>query len=206
MRFLITIYLLLPFTLTAQTFPNEIWHEGKAVRIEGDTLAGWIKYDMDKDIVQHTYAKNGTITTITPRSLVFFEIFDQLANQYRQFYVLPYNIRGNYRAPIIFELVYEGKKLTLLSREKLEYQVTSYPYAVSGTFNRLVLVFTYYFLTPDGRIEKFSGNRKDLLWKTKKKSAQMKKFVKTNRLKLERRGDLVKAVSYYNSLYETQSN
>lgn len=209
MRLLVTILFCLPLILSAQTFPNEIWHEGKAVLIKGDTLFGWIKYDMDKDIVQHRYSSEGTITTVTPRSLAFFEIFDQLANQYRQFYVLPYNVRSNYKAPIIFELIFQGQELTLLSREKVEYQVTSYPYAVSGTYSRLVLVFTYYFLWPDGHIEEFSGNKKDLLWKMKKKSAQMKKFLKVNRIKTDRRADLIKAVSYYNSLFEkpeTQSN
>ncbi|MEO0555466.1 MAG: hypothetical protein AAF149_19825 [Bacteroidota bacterium] len=209
MRFLITILFALPAALSAQTFPNEIWHEGKAVLLEGDTLSGWIKYDMHKDIVQHRYSTEGTITTVTPRSLAFFEIFDKTANQYRQFYVLPYNVRANYKAPIIFELVFQGKALTLLNREKVEYQVTSYPYAVSGTYSRLVLVFTHYFLWPDGHIEEFSGNKKDLLWKMKKKSSQMKKFLKVNRIKTDRRSDLVKAVSYYNSLFEkpeTRSN
>ncbi len=192
----------MPFSLLGQQFPSEVWHEGKAVLVEGDTLVGWIKYDMDKDIVQHTYSTEGTITTVTPRSLVFFEIFDKLANQYRQFYVLPFYVQNNYKAPIIFELVYQGDELTLLSREKVEYQVTNYPYAVSGTFNRLVLVFTHYFLWPDGHIEQLTGNRKDLLWKMKKKSTQMKKFMKSNRIKPERRSDLVKIVAYYNTLFE----
>ena len=202
MRTLVFIFFFLPFVSAAQTFPNEIWHDGKLVLIEGDTLIGWIKYDMDKDIVQHKISPDSPVNTVTPRSLVFFEIFDEIANSYRQFYVLPYNIRSNYKAPLIFEVVYQGKELTLLSREKVEFQVVSAPYTIAGSYRRMVLVYTHYFLWPDGHIEEFSGNKKDLFWKLKNKSSEMKKFIKTNRLKTERRLDLVKAIAYYNSLFE----
>lgn len=197
-----TILIFVSLLGAAQTFPNELWHDGKLVLMEGDTLTGWIKYDMDKDIVQHKISPNSPVNTVTPRSLVFFEIFDEIANSYRQFYVLPYNIRSNYKAPIIFELVYQGKELTLLSREKVEFQVVSAPYTIGGAYRRLVLVYTHYFLWPDGHIEEFSGNKKDLLWKLKNKSSEMKKFIKVNRIKTERRIDLVKAIAYYNSLFD----
>jgi len=203
LRYVLIIWLLLPVCMVfGQTFPNEIWHDGKVVLNEGDTLKGLIKYNLDTDLVQHKLMDSGTITTITARSLVFFEIFDGTVNQYRQFYVLPYHVRRDYKAPVIFELIYQGNELTLLSREKVEYQVTSYPYAVSGTYTRLVLVYTHYFLWPDGHIEIYPGKKRDLLWVMKKKSAQIKKFIKTNKIKPDRRRDLVKTVTYYNSLFE----
>ncbi len=199
----ILIILLFPVCVAAgQTFPNEVWHDGQAVLVGGDTLKGMIKYNLETDLVQHKFDQASTINTLTARSLAFFEIFDNTSNRYRQFYVLPYSVRRDYKAPIIFELILEGQELTLLSREKVEYQVTSYPYAVSGTYTRLVLVYTHYFLAPDGHIEMYTGKKKDLLWIMKKKSAVMKRFLKNNKIKPDRRTDLVRTVNYYNSLFE----
>ena len=202
MRFIVIILLLPAYFAAGQSFPNEVWHEGQAVLVKGDTLKGLIKYNLDTDLVQHKFDQASTINTITARSLAFFEIFDNTSNRYRQFYVLPYSVKRDYKAPIIFELILEGPELTLLSREKVEYQVTSYPYAVSGTYTRLVLVYTHYFLAPDGHIELHTGKKRDLLWIMKRKSADMKRFVKANKIKPDRRTDLVKTVNYYNSLFE----
>ncbi|TRX61708.1 hypothetical protein FNH22_02710 [Fulvivirga sp. M361] len=203
---LIIVLLSVSGVLFGQRFPSELWHDGYVVLIEGDTLKGQVKYDLETDLIQHKFGPQETINTITARSLSFFEIFDGTANRYRQFYVLPYNVRIDYRAPVIFELIYEGEHLTLLSREKVEYQVTSYPYAVSGTYTRLTLVYTYYFLSPNGGIVMHTGKKNDLLWNMKRKSPQMKKFLKENKIKVDRRSDLIKVVSYYNSLFENSSS
>ena len=48
----------------------------------------------------------------------------------------------------------------------------------------------------------YTGKKKDLLWIMKKKSAVMKRFLKNNKIKPDRRTDLVRTVNYYNSLFE----
>ncbi|MEP2772899.1 MAG: hypothetical protein ABJH05_12175 [Fulvivirga sp.] len=183
-------------------FPSEVWHDGELVLVNGDTLKGQIKYNLETDLVQFSDDKK-TIKTYTARKLLHFEIFDKTSNRYRRFYVLPYNLSGNYNAPIIFELVLEGRKLTLLSREAVEYQVANYPYAVAGSYTRLILVYTHYFLTDEGEIIKFVGKKKDLLRGVmSRKSSEIKKFIKTNRIRVDSRPDLIKTVAYYNSLFE----
>lgn len=201
MRFIFAfVFFLLVSTCAQAQFPSEFWHEGKMVIISGDTLKGLIKYDLETDIVQFSKDKQ-TIKTYSARKLLFFQIFDETANTFRRFYVLPYNLNGNYEVPLIFELIYEGRTLTLLSREAIEYVVRNYPYAVSGSYTRLELVYTHYFLTDEGKIIKFTGKKRDLLQVMNKRGAEIRKFLKNNRVKPERRADLVKTVSYYNSLF-----
>ncbi|MTI20690.1 hypothetical protein E1176_06625 [Fulvivirga sp. RKSG066] len=199
--FVLVLIVFSAFTARAQ-FPSEVWHEGEVVLAQGDSLTGLVKYDLETDLVQFTTDQR-TIQTFTARKLLHFEIFDKLSNRYRQFYTLPFGLTGDYQAPIIFELVFEGKKLTLLGREAIEYQVTNYPSAVAGSYTRLELVFTHFFLTDEGRIIQFDGKKNSLLRGVmSRKSSEIKKFIKSNHLRSDRRGDLIKIVSYYNSLYE----
>lgn len=201
------IWVMLFFALAAKAqFPSEIWHDGEIVLTDGDTLKGLVKYNLETDIIQFSKDKK-TIKTYTARKIVHFEIFDQTSDRYRNFYVLPYNLNGNYKAPIIFELIYEGSRMSMLSREAVEYEVTNYPYSVAGTYSRMVLVYTNYFLTSDGNIVKFSGKKKDLIHgPMSKRSTEIKKFLKTNNIRLDRRSDVVKVVAYYNSLFQDTAN
>ncbi|UII30133.1 hypothetical protein LVD17_17705 [Fulvivirga ulvae] len=198
--FLIAILYSIGHVGVAQIFPSEVWHDGKLVLLEGDTLVGQVKYNLETDLVQFT-RDNQTVKAFTARKLLFFEIFDKTVNRYRQFYAIPYNVKSNYKAPVMFEVLYTGDHLSLLSREAIEYQVANYPYSMSGTYTRLELVYTHYFLKPDGSITLFTGKKKDLQWVMNKKSSEIKRYIKNNKIRIDRRADLVKLVAYYNSLF-----
>ncbi|HEY5692352.1 MAG TPA: hypothetical protein VIS49_12915, partial [Cyclobacteriaceae bacterium] len=103
----------------AQEFAFEYWHEGKMVLENGDTLRGLIKYDMQTDLIQ--FKANDRLETYTARKMLYLEIYDQTVRRYRRMFSLPYNTSGEYRAPVIFELLVEGT-ITLLCREALEYK------------------------------------------------------------------------------------
>ena len=83
-----------------QKFAFEFWHEGKVVIEGGDTLRGQVQYNMQTELVQLQI--NNKLETLTPRKVVFFEIFDQTVNRYRQFYSLPFALTGQYKAPVFF--------------------------------------------------------------------------------------------------------
>ena len=124
-RLLFILLIILPSLFAySQDFPSEIWHKGKVVLEDGDTLAGNIKYDFDNDLIQ--LSQNTLVKTYSARKILYFEIFDETANSFRYFYSLPYKIHGNYEVPILFEVLYEGK-LSLLSREQI---VTEIPTTV----------------------------------------------------------------------------
>lgn len=71
--------------LEAQNWPFELWHEGKIVLVEGDTLRGLIKYDLQQDLVQFELA-NKRSEAFTARKVLFFEIFDATVQKYRRFF------------------------------------------------------------------------------------------------------------------------
>ncbi|UII24627.1 hypothetical protein LVD15_14985 [Fulvivirga maritima] len=199
--FLIICFLSSFFALQAQDFPSEIWHEGKIVLLEGDTLRGLVKYNLESDLIQYSGNKK-TIKAYTGRKLLFFEIYDETVERYRQFFSIPYSLNGDYKVPIMFEVLVRGDELSLLCREAIEYQVRSYPYSMGGTYSSYVLVYTYYFMSPDGTIAKFSGKKKDLLYIMKEKHSEMKKYIKENKIDVDKRSDLAKALIYYNSLFD----
>lgn len=182
----------------AQEWPFELWHDGKIVLLEGDTLKGLVKYDLQQDMLQFT-TNDTKGEAYSPRKVLFFEIYDNTVRRYRQFFALPYNKSSGYLTPIFFELLEEGK-LTLLAREGLETRSYSSPYYM-GSYSRTVLVNYYFFMNEDGKIEAFTGNKNDLLDLMEKRSEEVEKFIRTNRLNIEEKYDFARIVEYYNSLF-----
>jgi hypothetical protein len=187
------------FSANAQEWPFEFWHEGKIVLLNGDTLKGIVKYDLQQDVIQYSMGSQKT-EAYTARKILFFEIFDNTVHRYRQFYALPFAKESDYRAPVFFELLAEGK-MTLLAREGLELRTYNSMYYYGSSYSRQVLVYKYYFLNEKGDIAEFDGNRNDLLDLMGRRSDDVEKYIKTNKLKFEDKNDLARIVSYYNSLF-----
>lgn len=196
MRLLVFVIALVSFCAQAQQFPFEFWHEGKLVLESGDTLKGQVKYDLQSDIIQLQVNKRNQ--SYTARKVLFFEIFDQSVKRYRLFFSLPYAISGEYKSPVFFEFLEEGK-ITLLCRERVEYRTFYSPYYF-GSYTRMVLVYNYYLLEENGEIKEVDDKKNDWLALMGNKADEVEKFAKTNKLSFDDREELVKIVAYYNSL------
>jgi hypothetical protein len=181
----------------AQPWPSEVWHQGQVVLDTGDTLKGNIKYDLKQDLIQYNVPNQRT-DAFSARKVLSFEIYDESVRRYRQFFALPYAGQSQYRVPVFFELLTEGK-LTLLSRESVEFRTYSSPYYL-GSYSREVLVNHYFFLDSEGDIEEFKGSKADLLDMMGKQSNDVEKYMKTNRLKIDDKYDFARVVAYYNSI------
>jgi hypothetical protein len=197
-NFALIIFLWISVSATAQNWPFEVWHEGKMVLMEGDTLRGLLKYDIQKDLVEFT-VQDQTAEVYTARKVVFYEIFDESVRRYRQFYALPFTTIGNYKTPIFFELLTVGK-LTLLAREFLQNVTTSTYYA--GSYTKVVLSHRYFFMDENGEIIQFVGNKNDLLDMMGKQADEVEKYIKAEHLRFDEKYDLMKIVAYYNSLFK----
>jgi hypothetical protein len=197
---IVTLLLMVTVYAGAQTFPSDLWHEGKIVLLEGDTLRGSIKYDLQQDLVQYAVANERTIA-YSARKVLFFEIYDNTVRKYRQFFALPFSTTAWYKAPVFFELLEEGK-MTLLSRESVEHRTYNSPYYM-GSYSRLVLINKYFFLDDLGNISEFNGNKNDLLNLMNKKSDEVEKYIKANKLRYDDKYDFTRIVAYYNSLFGT---
>jgi predicted glycosyltransferase involved in capsule biosynthesis len=192
------VLLMVPTAVRGQEFPFELWHEGRIVLLEGDTLHGNVKYDMQSDIVMFSVSEK--IQTFSARKIAFFEIFDGTIKQYRQFYALPFSSVGSYRTAVFFELLAEGK-LTLLCRESIEYRTNNSYFYYYSTYTRRVLVNRFYFLRENGEIEEWKGSKADLLQLMGRAADEVETYMKQNKLKADDKLDLAKTVKYYNSFF-----
>jgi hypothetical protein len=200
MRSIVFVFLIFISTnLIAQQFAFEFWHEGRMVLDTGDTLKGKIKYDLQTDLLQ--IQESSRNESFTARKVLFFEIFDQTVKQYRQFYSLPYTTSGQYKAPVFFELLEEGK-ITLLAREVVEYKTYSSPYYFYGGYTRKVLVYKYFLLQENGEIKEGSEKKADWLQLMGNKADDVQSYAKVNRLDFTDRNELSKIIAYYNSLFK----
>ncbi|MEO5600949.1 MAG: hypothetical protein ABIR06_08485 [Cyclobacteriaceae bacterium] len=187
-------------TIAQRDWPSELWHDGKVVLTSGDTLKGNIKYDFNQDLVQYVVS-NRTAEIYSARKVLFFEIFDETVHKYRRFFALPYTNPTGYKASTFFELLEEGK-MTLLSRELLEYKVYNSSF-YGGSYSRMVQTFYYFFLKEDGTIEDFKGKKNDLLDLMGNKVNSVEKYIKANRLDFDDKYDVARMVAYYNTLFGT---
>lgn len=209
-RYLFFIFLLLApvFFTSAQDFPSEIWHNGVLVTVDGDTVKGEIKYDLQSDAVQINNRR--TIQTFSARKIHYFEIFDETIDSYRHFYALPYRVQANYEVPLLFEVLYEGH-LSLLCREEVVTETApaynSYPYSYYGgspmNQTRARLKYQYYFVDERNGIKNYNLKKSELYSFFKQHQQEIKKYIKKNNLKHDRMRDLVRVTAYYNALLDS---
>lgn len=187
------------FQLAAQKFSMEQWHKGRVVLIEGDTLEGDLNYNFANNVVQIQVKGTQEAYVFSAQKILYFDFVDKLDKSFRQFYSLPYSIkRNNYKVPVLFEVNVLGP-LTLLSRESIENR--TYSYNAYRSYTRPTLVYNYYLLDEKERIVKFDGRkRKDLEPFLKPYQKEVAKYMKEKRLKVDRRGDLAKIITFYNQL------
>ncbi len=184
-----------------QTFPFDLWHDGKIVLDTGDTIKGSIKYSL-QDLLQIRHQNQ--LESFSARKVLLFEIFDQGYKRYRTFYSLPYSSNGSYKSPVFFEVLTEGK-ITVLSREKVEYRSTSYsPFMYGAYSTRMILVNTYFLLKENGNIIDFSGKRSDWLRPNGKpcRADDMHDYARQNKLDFDKKYDLKHIIDYYNSFFD----
>ncbi len=199
--FYTTLILILTLPLCAQNFPSEIWHEGKVVLINKETHKGMVKYDLETDIIQVN--QDNTIQAFSSKKVLYFEIFDEGTESFRQFYALPYTVSPGYKTPILFEVLHEGEPLTLLARENIGTETIpqyNYYYGRNNYYSRYKLVYEYYFLNDKGTIDKYTMKKADLMHIMRRKSPEIRRFIKENNLRVDRRRDLERITAFYNSL------
>ena len=199
--FLLLLVGLGPRTASAQYFPSQIWHEGELTLLDGEKLQGKLMYNLEADVVQ--LSTTNTVQTYSARKILFFEFYDQEYGRYRQFYALPYEGTSNYQVPRLFEVLHENT-LTLLCREEIVQdnvpQFGYYNYYGNRMGTRQRLDFNYFFLDRNGEIVRYSQKKDDLYDIMDNHQREVRKYIKQNRLKHDRQGDLVRITAYYNTL------
>ncbi len=196
------------FCLTKSGLQAQILAEGRILQgrvmdKEGNLYSGKLKYDTEKQTVM--IETGGVTKTFSARQVDYFEFFDERVRVGRRFVALPYqkNPNINYETVQFFELVYEGKKATLLSTEYLETRVNPQPgwgwYGMGPTTFSYRIVSEFYALKPNGKIVKLKTNKKKHFFQ-QMQEPRLVEFIKKNRLNLRQRADMIRIFEFYNNL------
>jgi len=197
--FVFCLIVVAPFFSNAQVFPFDLWHDGKIILESGDTIKGSVKYSLE-DLVQIKH--DNRLDNFTARKVLSFEIFDQGYRRFRQFYSLPYSSTSGYKTPTFFELVSEGK-ITVLSREKIEYRSANMsPFYYGGFYQqRKVMVDVYFLLRENGDIESFTNKKNNWYELMSNKENDVREYVKESKLDFDQKYQLKQIIDYYNSFF-----
>ncbi|UXP31445.1 hypothetical protein N6H18_13905 [Reichenbachiella agarivorans] len=184
----------------SQEFSSRVWHKGWLVTMDGDTVHGDLKYDMEVNTIQ-ILNENQKIQAYNSKKVMYVEFFDSVLKNYRKFYSIPYNVSYDFRAPILFEVLYEGPT-TLLCREKIVVETDPYSQSYYGvsTVSRERVSLTYYFAFKSGEIVMYSGKKGELFTILDQRPDQIKEYIKKNRLDPNEVRDLIRIVAFYNSI------
>ena len=206
--YLFLIFVSLSTLSRAQTrnqFPSQIWHKGTLNLADGSTTTGLLKYDLETNMVQ---LQAETVITFTASNVTSFDIYDEIYGGIRKFYSLPYALNGDYETPIFFEVLTQGDHIALLCREFIATDnrgmnnwagMGMNPFWGPQMATGFRLAFTYYFLK-GGRLERYSGKKKELFDLLTGYDEEMQLYMRKNRLEHDQRGDLLRITAYYNEL------
>ena len=203
-RLIVSLLMLATLFTSAQDFPSELWYEGKVVLMNQEVLRGQVKYDLETDMIQLN--TDSTLQAFSSKKILYFEIYDEASESFRQFYALPYYVSPGYKTPILFEVLHEGLPLTLLARENITTETVptyNYYYGRNNYYSRYKLIYQFYFMNEKGSIDRYTMKKNDWMHIMRKKSSEVRKFIKDNNLRVDRRRDLERITAFYNSLLES---
>lgn len=205
---------LVPLEQMAQQFPADKWHQGEAVLKDQTVITGMIKYDLAREAIIVKVGER--LETYSAHLVMKFSIIQDGDERLRRFFSLPYVSQKGYKTiPRFFELIIEGK-MTLLVREYID-QITT---GSNGSrfnqrnrynnnpmnnpnnqvFTRRFLSYKMFFLDHEGKMTENSGRKKDIYNVLTEETHDLKKYIKTNRLKIDNLTDVAKLVAHYNTL------
>jgi hypothetical protein len=189
--------------LAQNQFPSQIWHKGRIIATDGQEFQGFVKYDLDNNLVQ---LNREGLDAFGASNVEQFEIFDEVYGGIRTFYSLPFALSSDYETPVFFEVLTQGNNIALLCREYIATDNRNMagafmmnPLWGPPVFSGYRLAFNFYFFK-DGRIQKYTLKKKELLEIFKDKSDEIQLFMRKNRLAHDKRGDLLRITAYYNQI------
>lgn len=180
---------------------NLVTHNGMIILRDGDTLSATFSIDLANDLIQASMG--GTTRAYSARQLEQFNYYDETLKANRYFFSLPFSDYSTYKVPTLFELIYNGHALSLLSRESLT--IVNIP--VYDAFSQRTmmtsqprLIVDLYFRDMKGLIKRYRYRKRDLFSHFKEYEAEMKKFIKDNNLGYTEKEDIIKITEYFNKI------
>ena len=198
--------LLLSTWIQAQQFSADVWHWGELDLVNGQTLKGKIKYNLQDEHV--LLIANNVVTAYPINKIQAFAIRDAISAEDRVFYAIPHTLYNNYERNHFFELLSDGQ-VSLLTRQeivrKIRYDASGAYLYGSRSYPVLEEEENYFLMDDQGNITSCGNSNREILEYFTDKSKELKEFIKTNKLNVARRNEMVYVVEYYNKLISDQN-
>lgn len=207
-----SVCLLACIALQAQEFPSQKFHRGQVTLTDGSVLSGQIKYDLNSEVILLKQNDKNGISTLNASQFQSFVISAGPNAGVRTFYSIPVLNETGYRRPRIFELIAQGK-VSLIAREFIAtrsrsanqsiYRRSIYdPYYSPATslMTYQFLAYELWLIDENAELTELGNSRSDVIKAFDSHHSELRKYIKKEKLKVEKLLDLKRLVDYYNSL------
>jgi hypothetical protein len=195
---------LLPFRLAAQKnlLDIENWNPGYLVTVHEDTIYGPVIINFQNDLVQIN--EENTVKAFGANQIQMVFIRENDGENERYFYSFPFHPYSDFKPHKLFEMLYTGKNICLLAREMLVTEnIALYDQFTLRTYysTRTRVAFDFFFFFPEKKqVKAINGSKKQVISLLADKKDEVRKFIKTEKISVNEKEDLVKLATHYNSL------
>mgnify|MGYP005814704359 CR=1 FL=1 len=185
---------------------------GSVTLNNGSVLNGKIKYDLDADVILLIENGSSKVSTLSANQFQSFFIDSASGKGVRKFYAVPVVNQTGYRRPMIFELIQEGEK-SLIAREYIarrtrttsrsSFRMSIYdPFydPFNTTYSFRYLAYNLWLIDENAELSEIGNSRNEVLRAFGDHLTELKKYIKKEKLRMDKLEDLTKLVIYYNEL------
>lgn len=189
------------------------FRKGIIVFASGDSVKADFSINLANDLIQ--VMEGGALKTYSARQITRFYYAENDNAIIRFFYTYYYNEGRGYGYPKLFEVIYVGSSLSMLTRESVITENVPLYDGFSGrsmVTTRQRLQTDYYFVIPNQvpdrkpNVVRYKFSKKQLFKICKDKGKEMKAFYKEQNLGYSNKASLIKFVDYYNALKQGNNN
>lgn len=178
------------------------WNPGYVVTQEEDTIFGPVTVNYQADLVQVN--EENSVKTYGANQIQMIYLKQNEDQEERFFYSYPFHPYSDFKPYKLFEKFYEGPHISLLGREMLVTEsIPVYDQYAMRTFytSRSKIVTDYFIWLPEKkRVKALKATKKEFLQAFPDMVDRLKSFIDKEKLKYTEKEDLIKIVTFYNSL------
>lgn len=176
--------------INGSPYLRDEWTKGRVVLANGNFFEGVpLKYDLVADQLLFQTEEGQVLEFVQPVREFHFEGKD---NIYRSGFA-PID---NHTSASFYQVLEDGNAKLLKKSDKVIREEKAYG---TATITKNIMEYTNYYIEGDDQMVRVK-NEKDLLRALQGHEADLKDFIKKNKLKLKKEEDMVQLVKYYNSL------
>lgn len=197
----IILFLLAESAFAQTTLDLENWNPGYIVTKDDDTLYGPVIIKYGTDLVQIN--EENTVKTFGANQIQRIYVKEKDKDMERYIYSFQFHPYSDFKPYKLFEILFSGKSVCLLSREMLITETVpiydNFTYRTYYT-TRTRLSSDFFLMFPGEKVKALSGSKKELFLLLADKKDLIKKYIQDNKLSVSEKEDLSLIIKEYNIL------